>query len=274
MLSLEMSVLESLRTRQFGRSIRWADNATSTNTLARAWVRDGADEGATIVAEYQTAGKGRHGRKWDAERGQNLTLSIVLRPCLSPDRLGLVTIAACLGVADILAMYTEDGRVGIKWPNDVRIDGLKCCGMLLESVVGSPSDSPVVILGIGLNVNQTDFPSSLDDIATSMSLSAGRRLDRVEVLVTLLGALERRMDALRSGDSTTEVQHPGEIAMRREYEDLLEGRNGRVRFKDVSSGEVLEGRMSGIAENGGLVVMLDGSPFTLHAGEVTLLDIA
>src|SRR5690606_1606672 len=144
-------LLPLLRATRLGRAFRSLASTTSTNTEAARWAAAGAPEGSVVLADYQTAGRGRLGRVWEAAAGQNLLFSLVLHPPLARDRLGLITLTAALAIADVLAEMVQPLRVGIKWPNDILVEERKCCGMLLESAMTVPSTNrPVVILGIGL----------------------------------------------------------------------------------------------------------------------------
>jgi len=258
----EARVLDSLYTERMGQTIRWLDSVGSTNAIARAWGTDGAREGAVVVSEYQTMGRGRHGRIWDADRGQNLTFSLVLRPPLPIDQLGLITLAASLAVADTVGSFSGSGDVGIKWPNDVILGGMKCCGMLLESVIGKPEESVLVVLGVGLNINQTSFAGELAASATSLCLFAGRPLDRVEILVSLLGRLEQQIDDVYARPDVTLAR----------YESCLLGKGKLVAFLDINSGRAKEGMMTGVSATGALLVRVEDEIITLHAGDVTLQE--
>ncbi len=252
MLAADLAPL--LRTERFGRAVRAFDACGSTNTEAKAWARGGAPEGALVTAEHQTAGRGRLGRTWSDAAGQNLLCSVVLRPDLPPDRLGLVTLAGGLAVADAVAEWTAPAEPAIKWPNDVLLDGRKCCGMLLEADLGA---APFVVLGIGLNVNQTDFPAGIADRATSLRLEVGRVVPRVPLLARLLERLEHWADRLGDG-----------AAVRRAFEDRMAGR-GEAAVAHVAGGRALDGRIEGVGEGGALLLRAGGTLHTLHAGEVT-----
>jgi BirA family biotin operon repressor/biotin-[acetyl-CoA-carboxylase] ligase len=159
----------------------------STQTEARRLAEAGAPEGTLVWAEHQTRGRGRLGRRWLDEPGASLLLSIVLRPRVDPGRLPQLSLVAGVAVAE--AIRAECGLpAALQWPNDVTVAGRKAGGILAESFVG-PDGAPVVILGIGLNVNQTAMPGELGDRATSLRLEAGRPFDRER----LLAALQERL---------------------------------------------------------------------------------
>lgn len=212
-----------------------------------------------MLAEHQTAGRGRLGRSWSDTPGQNLLFSLVLRPTLPPDRLALVTLAAGVAVAEAVATFTAPHEPALKWPNDVLLEGRKTCGMLLEGRLGG--GAPCVVLGIGLNVNQTHFPPDLDGLATSLSLAAGRPIPRAPLLAALLARLEARYDSLLRG-RTDEV--------RQAFLDRMAFLGVPVSVVPAAGGSALTGTIEGIAESGGLLLRTSGGLHTLHAGDVSL----
>ncbi|MFQ5571689.1 MAG: biotin--[acetyl-CoA-carboxylase] ligase, partial [Rhodothermales bacterium] len=185
LLPLAQDTRALLKTRHFGRSMRSYQAVDSTNTAALQWASDGAPEGSVILANVQTAGRGRQGRSWHSAAGQNLTFSVILRPSLPPARLSLITLGAGVAVAEAVEALTAPLSTTIKWPNDVLLEGTKCCGMLLESTLDE-TGTATVILGIGLNVNQSAFPETLESKATSLLLQTGRHTPRPPLLADLL----------------------------------------------------------------------------------------
>ena len=247
----------ALDTERFGRSVRGLPACPSTNAEAAAWARAGAPEGAVVLTDHQTAGRGRLGRTWSDAPGQNLLLSVVLRPALPPDRFGLVTLAGGIAVAESVATWTAPIEPRIKWPNDVLIDGRKCCGMLLESSLGP---APFVILGIGLNVNQDVFPDALADRATSLRLETGRLIPRAALLARLLARLEHWTDRLADGD---------EEAVRQAFAERLVGDGAAVRVHLAADGRSIDGTVDGIDATGALRLRTADGIRVLHAGDVT-----
>jgi BirA family biotin operon repressor/biotin-[acetyl-CoA-carboxylase] ligase len=155
----------------------------STQEAAFALASAGAPDGAAVVADTQTAGRGRRGRRWHDEAGTSLLVSVMLRPGLPPGLRPLLSYAAAVAVVETLRTVGLDARV--KWPNDVLVGGRKIAGILLEAREG------VVVVGVGLNVNQRRFPPALAGRATSVALETGRAADRGALLATLLDALDR-----------------------------------------------------------------------------------
>ncbi len=176
------AVLPRLRGR-FGRPYQHVGSTPSTQLLLAA----DAPEGALVVAEVQTEGRGRLGRRWLAPYGTSLLCSLQLRPDVPGRRLPELTGVAAHAVADAVAAVEPE----LKYPNDVLVGGRKLAGVLAEAREGR------VVLGIGINVNVRDdeLPREVDTPATSLLVETGRELDRAELLAELLECLERRYDA-------------------------------------------------------------------------------
>lgn len=268
---LARDVATRLQTTHFGRAMRSFSEVTSTNSLAGAWALEGAAEGSLVLADYQRAGRGRLGRSWTATRGANLLFSLVLRPPLAPDAWGRIGMAAALAVAESLQPLTSGLPVRIKWPNDVLLDGHKCCGMLLEASYpvtaseatrrfGAPGSA--VVLGIGLNVNERCLPESLEGRATSLLLSTGRLHDRAALLARLLAHLERTYTlALDVSDETLVAQ----------YEAYLDSLGAMVTlYPTMQSSEcAIQGTLLGVEATGGLKLQTHEGLRVVHSGDVT-----
>lgn len=259
-LSLVDDVQGQLETDRFGQVLRGFDTISSTNTEAAEWAREGAAEGSVVVTEYQSAGRGRHGRTWDAQKGQNLMFSVVLRPDLDADRLGLITVAASVAVAEAIDEFVSPHRSTLKWPNDVLLEGRKTCGMLLESSISGTQAADVVVLGVGLNVNQTDFPDALADTATSLRLTTGRPVPRVALFARLLQRLETRYDAVQGGN---------DAPVRSAFHDRLATLHEQATFRVPGTDRTITGTVEGITETGALRLHTPDGPETVHAGDVT-----
>ena len=259
-LPLAENTQDRLSTDRFGHAMRGYEEVGSTNERAAQWATAGAPEGAVVVTEYQSEGRGRHGRTWDAHKGQNLMFSVVLRPTLAPDRLSLLTVAAGVAVAETLDNFVSPHRATLKWPNDVLLEGRKTCGMLLESSLAPPNGESVVVLGVGLNVNQTTFPDALTDIATSLRLTTGRPVPRAELLARLLLALEHRYDAVQEGEAD---------AVCAAFEDRLLALHDQRTLRVPQTDQTLTGTVEGITDTGALRLRTAKGPTTVHAGDVT-----
>lgn len=223
----------------------------STNDDARARARDGAAHGWTLVADAQTAGRGRAGRRWESPPGANLYVSFVLRPSLTPRDAPRVALAAGLAVADAVDRALGATRATVKWPNDVRVDGRKVAGVLVEG--GLRGDALAwVVVGVGVNV-KGEAPEAVRALATSVEAARGGEVSRAAVLADLCLAIERRVEALESGFDATRAE------LRRRCETL-----GRA----VSlAGH--EGVAEDIDDDGALLVRVaSGALVTVHAGDV------
>jgi len=166
----------------------------STNTAALELAAKGAAHGTVVVAEEQTAGRGRFGRIWYSERSSGIYTSIILRPPLAPAVAPVLTLMAA--VAAHQAISTTTGLpADIRWPNDVLVDGKIVCGILTE-MSAEVDRLHAVVLGIGINVNHREMPSELKNIATSLRIEAGKSISRAQVLVALLKEVERKYHLL------------------------------------------------------------------------------
>jgi BirA family transcriptional regulator, biotin operon repressor / biotin---[acetyl-CoA-carboxylase] ligase len=178
------AVVPRLRGR-FGRDYAYVATCPSTQRL----LAPDAPEGAVAVADAQTEGRGRLGRRWEAPPGTSLLCSLQLRPVAEPSRFPELTIVAAEAVIGAIAAVTELAPV-LKEPNDVLVGGRKVAGVLGEASNGR------VVLGIGVNVNlrPEQLPDEVRLPATSLLIETGTEIDRVELLVALLAELERRYD--------------------------------------------------------------------------------
>jgi BirA family biotin operon repressor/biotin-[acetyl-CoA-carboxylase] ligase len=183
----------------FVRRIVVLQSTASTNDDARRLAADGAPEGTVVLAERQSAGRGRRGRTWESPDGLGLYLSLLLRPDEPPERLGRYPIAAAVAVCEACRAFAGD-RVGLKWPNDVLAGGRKLAGVLAEMRHGDSGAE--LTLGIGINVEQgaDDLPGALRVWATSLRLlGGGVAVERESVAATLLETLASTLESLRRG---------------------------------------------------------------------------
>lgn len=250
-----------LQTQTFGQVTRGYAATTSTNIRASEWATEGAKEGSLVFAEFQTAGRGRLKRTWEARSGQNLMFSIVLRPVLRPEQFGLITLASSLAVAHALNTFCAPLSARIKWPNDVLLNGRKCCGILLETAHLSQQGQDAVILGIGLNVNQDAFPDDLSQQATSLLLETGRYTPRAPLLAQILYHLEQAYGSLTQDAGTS---------VRFQYKQLLIGLGQPIAIRQTIQKETCFGNFENISDTGALLLRTKTGLRTFHAGEVTL----
>ncbi len=250
---LHLSALERrLTARWLGRRLVYLTSTGSTQDVARREAEAGAPHGTAVVAEEQTAGRGRFGRSWVSPAGKNIYVTLVLRPPL--ERLRPLSIVAPLAVA--LAIEDETGlSPRVKWPNDVVTAGRKLSGILIESELAG-QEVRYALVGIGVNVNfDIEEGSEIAAVATSVKREIGREVQRE----ALLAALLNRFEALYDDPA---------LAFR-EWRARLEtlGRQVTVRFRD----QAYEGLAEDVDGDGNLVLRrADGSRLTVEAGEVTL----
>lgn len=194
MISID-TIRRSMRATKLGKTIYSFDSIDSTNSFARTLRDDESPHGTVIVAEEQTAGRGRQGRLWQSQKGMNLLFSIVLKEPSIQERIGILPFAAALATADGIE-HVSGCVVECKWPNDLMLGRKKVAGMLIEAVTQS---DPVtrVILGIGINVNQTEFAGELAQRATSLKLHTSKEIDRVLLLCAIVEELDHRIEQLK-----------------------------------------------------------------------------
>jgi BirA family biotin operon repressor/biotin-[acetyl-CoA-carboxylase] ligase len=184
--SLSPDLVEPLLRGRFGRPYRYFERCESTQRELAA----DAPEGAVAVAEEQSAGRGRLGRPWHAPAGTSVLVSINLRPEVEVPRLPELSVVAGLAAAE--AIERETGlRPEVRFPNDLLIRGRKVAGILAEA----RDDRVVLGIGINANLSEDDLPTNVDTPPTSLSIEVGGRIDRAQLLVTLLEQLEVRYDA-------------------------------------------------------------------------------
>ncbi len=188
-----LEVVPLLDTHDLGRTLHHHASLPSTNEKAFRLAQDGAEHGEVVVAEQQTAGKGRRGRVWVSPPGLNLYFSAILRPALPPQRAPELTLVAAVALAEALRDAGADAA--IKWPNDVHIDGRKVAGILTE-LSAEPERVHFVIVGVGVNLNSQaeHFPDELRDTATSLSLALGKPVQRAQFAAALWTRLEEWLD--------------------------------------------------------------------------------
>jgi len=240
------------------RSFRVVRLATvdSTNRAALDAAHAGEPEGLVVVADHQSAGRGRLGRTWEAAPGSSLLLSVLLRPRRAVGELHLCTAAAALAMADAVhdvAGFAPD----LKWPNDLLADGRKLAGVLAEADLGSSGAVRAVVVGIGINVGAAAIPPDLASTATACDVVAGRAVDRRGLLDAFLVHLGPRLD----------TPDPELVA---DYRARLATIGARVRVERAAGS--VEGIAVDVDDLGALVLEADsGETLTVSAGDVVHL---
>lgn len=256
LLATELEPL--LKTRVVGSRIIHYDETTSTADVARQLAGEGADEGTTVIAEKQTAGRGRLGRSWQTTAGQGLALSVILYPRMTPAQAPLLSLAAGLAAAEAVADATG-ATPGLKWPNDIYLDGRKLGGVLVE-MAAELDGVRWVIISLGMNVNEDFRGAALEDSAVSLAAHLGSPVKRRLLAAAFLNRLDDVCARLLAGDA-------GAIRDGFSRLDILQGHDVTVAAAD----EVIRGRAGGIDESGRLLVVeAGGRSRALSSGEATL----
>ena len=252
-----LAISSGLKTSFVGQRVSYYPRLSSTMEASREEVKQGAPEGTVVVADEQSAGKGRLNRVWLSPVG-SLSLSIVLYP-------SMVYLPSLIMVASLAVVHAVKAVTGlesqIKWPNDVLVKGKKVCGILIESGIrGTSVDYAIIGIGINVNLKASDFTDILP-VATSLSDELGRDVSRLELLRRLLAEVENLYLSLPDGETVY-----------REWRDSLITLGRKVR---VSSGEAAyEGIAESVARDGSLLLRgLDGSLSRISAGDVSLCDL-
>lgn len=251
-----------LSSRIFGRVLEYHERVGSTNDVILDMAEQAAPHGTVCLADEQSAGRGRRGYGWFSPPGCGIWASVLLRPRLSVARTPPLTLCAAAAVAPVLE--TAAGvSVEIKWPNDLIMGGRKVAGILAESRVVS-GDEPVIVIGMGINVNHTrgQFPDELSASATSLRIESGRPVSREDLFLAILASLESAYgDYLASGPASLLAEVDARLAWQ-----------GLTVEADSPAGSA--GRVSHIDEEGGLVLdRQDGGPLVIRSGSIRLLRL-
>ncbi|MBZ4020863.1 biotin--[acetyl-CoA-carboxylase] ligase [Rhodobacter sp. TJ_12] len=177
-----------------GSAVLFLPVVDSTNRRLAEMAREPMLSGTVLVADHQTAGRGKGDRPWISRPGTGLILSVLLRPARPVEELAQVTLVTAVAVADAIAA-ASGLRAEIKWPNDLMVGGRKLCGILCEMVLTPEGELDHIIAGIGINVQKSDddFPAFLQGIATSIETETGKHVHRYDLLGHLIDSLEARM---------------------------------------------------------------------------------
>lgn len=245
-----------------GHPVIFCEELASTNLKAKLDAENGAGHGTLIVADMQTAGRGRRGRAWSSPAGTNVYFTLILKPDYSPGITSMVTLVMGLAVAEGIR-GTCGVEACIKWPNDIVVNGKKVCGMLAEMSIERDFVHYVVI-GVGINVGLQEFAPEIADTATSLWQECGRRVPRAELVVNVMKEFEACYRTFREAGNLSGLAD--------RYNSLLVNRGREVRVLDPK-GE-FRGISGGINETGELLVEReDGHVAEVYAGEVSVRGI-
>ena len=251
--------------KQIGDRILYFEEIDSTNEEVKRQAEAGAEHGLLIVADAQTSGKGRRGRCWESPAGNNIFMSLLLRPSFGIEKASMITLVMALSVLQAIRVTTEL-EAFIKWPNDIVINGKKVVGILTE-LMTEPDGSFYLVCGVGINVNQREFPEEISATATSLLLekmNEASEFDRKSLTNKVIDCFAKNYQVFCKKETIEEMLD--------EYNTFLVNRNASVRVLDPK-GEY-EGVALGINPEGELLVQCtDGDIRNVYAGEVSVRGI-
>jgi len=247
--------------RRIGHAVEFHTEIGSTNDRARAVLAEPHGEGLAVVADLQTAGRGRRGRAWLSPPGVNLMVSLALRPRVRPDLSPLLGLSVALGLREACSSVAPSAGLAIRWPNDlVDRDGRKVAGILIETVLAEGRLVEAVIgMGINANWSRDEMPPEIAAQATSIRELTGSPIERPALLSRLLEALDLEIRALERGESP--------IARARTA-SWLDGREVEVEIGEQS----VSGRVAGLGDDGSLLVDAPAGRVALAMGEVVRVN--
>lgn len=257
----QVSFKQSLTGKFIGNRLHYYEEIGSTNDEAFRLGVGGAPEGTLLIAESQSAGKGRMQRVWHSPAGTNIYTSIILRPTFEPSSAPQISIAAGVAAAETLSLYCP-GRVCLKWPNDILIGAKKVCGILAQMKMSeSAIDFVVVGIGINVNMNYEQFPEDIQEIATSMAIETGREISRLELIISLYENLTKWYKQLQQNGF-------GRIKEKWLSLSSMIGKPVSVMFRE----EAISGKAVGLDEDGSLILLTSGNEtLKVSAGDATIL---
>lgn len=260
----QSEIASRLHTKWAGKKLYYVDSTGSTNTDAKRYAEAGDPHGTTVVADMQTAGKGRRGRKWQSPSGINTYFTILLKPSFAPDKASMLTLVMALSVAEAIEEITNL-KADIKWPNDIVVNKKKVVGMLTEmSTTPEMDEIQYVVVGVGVNVNigsAGEFPEEIRQTATSLKIETGQQINRAVLVEHMLTRFEHNYEKF---EQTLDLS--GLIDA---YQRHLVNVDAQVRVLDPA-GEYT-GISHGINQTGELIVEKeDGSIVNVYAGEVSV----
>lgn len=255
----EQELRSLLHTKWFGSKILYFDSIDSTNNELKRQAETQVCHGLLAVAEEQTAGRGRRGHAWVSPPGTGIWFSFLLKPQISPDKASMLTLVAAIAVARAISETT--GLVSqIKWPNDIVVNKKKVCGMLTE-LSAEMTQVNYIVIGIGINANNREFPDEIKETATSLYIESGKPVKRAAVIEAVGRYFEQYYDAfIKAGDLSLIMN---------EYNDMLVNAGNQVRIISGDSEEIYTA--VGINPQGELVVKdEDGNIKDIRSGEVSV----
>lgn len=267
----QSELVSRINTKWVGKPAHFYESIGSTNAQAKIDAENGAENGTLIVADRQTAGRGRRGRSWESPAGINIYFTLILRPSFVPDKASMLTIVMAMAVAEgIRKNFGMDENnpermpaVGIKWPNDIVVNGKKICGILTEMSLEHDYIQNVVI-GVGINVGRQEFAPEIADTATSLEAECGRRISRCSLIGDIMEAFERNYEIFCDREDLS--------GLKEKYDAMLVNKDREVCVLDPKGD--YRGVARGINDTGELFVEKeDGRIEEVYAGEVSVRGI-
>ncbi len=254
----QVEIESCMDTKWVGTTVAFRKQTGSTNIDAKALAETDAPSGALAVADSQTAGRGRCGHGWVAPDGKDIYMSLMLRPDCRPEKASALTLVMALAVLEAVREVIPDG-VGIKWPNDIVVNKKKVCGILTE-MSAELDGIHYVVIGVGINVNRTEFADEIKEHATSLFAETGRITKRSKLIASVMHYFEEYYEQFQATwDLSKLAEH---------YNLFLVNRGREVRVLDPK-GEY-NGIAQGINEKGELIVERAGKCELVYAGEVSV----
>ena len=254
----EKTISQAIKTKWAGKTVYFAEKVDSTNSWIKRLSKEGAEHGTLAVAEFQSAGRGRFDRKWEAPEGSSVMMTILLRPEFEPQYASMLTLVMGLAVAQ--AVDELGFKVSIKWPNDVVLSRKKICGILTEMGTNGTKIG-YVLIGVGINVNLWEFPEEMQDKATSLAMESGQEYDRNQIIGLVMKHFEEDYERF--------IQTCDFENLLEEYHRILANLNQPVRV--LNGADSFEGVSRGIDTKGELLVeKADGTVTKISAGEVSV----
>ncbi|MCT8138922.1 biotin--[acetyl-CoA-carboxylase] ligase [Anaerobacillus sp. CMMVII] len=255
-LVTENEIKAGLSTTYIGKTVVYEKSVPSTQGIAHRLASEGAKEGTLVVADEQVSGKGRLGRPWLSQIGTGIWMSLILKPKIPPQRAPQLTLLAAVAVIRGIHEYTNI-QCDIKWPNDILLNGKKLVGILTE-MQADPDQIHSVIIGIGINVNQNNFPEEISDIATSLKIEKGEEINRAGLLQSIMVQFEQLYELfLKDGFSQVKLM----------WEAYATTIGRRITARTISGS--LEGYASGITDEGVLLLEDDfGKVHKIYSADI------
>ena len=237
------------------------DSVDSTNSEVKRRAEEGAQQGLLVISEEQTAGRGRRGRYWESQKGQGIFMTLLLKPAIEPGNASMLTLVMGMAVRDAIQRITGLDAA-IKWPNDIICDGKKVCGILTEMSAQIDYINYIVI-GVGINVNNQEFPEEVRQVATSIYQQTGQAVKRGELAAETMNCFEKYYEKYLV---TQNLQN-----LMEEYNRHLINRGREVLILDMK--KQFSGTALGINESGELLVETNGETVCVSAGEVSVRGV-